>query len=169
MQSNPTAPWSEGVVKATILAAESVALNSAAIFICDRLLSGFTVHGLSSYVLAAVAIELPTLAFLVVANLWLASLGLITSPEPSFVVRWVWTYGSFVVFLGLPFLVSTGLPGFLVAERLSPDLSISGGRAYAAACVITAAVLLSFARLRALNWLRAFLRDPSRVGNYREG
>jgi hypothetical protein len=163
MQSNLAAPGAERLVKATMLAIESVALNSAAIFICDRLLSGFTVHGLSSYVVAAVAIELPTLAFMVVANFWLASLGLTTAREPWLVARWVWIGGSFVVFLALPLLVSTCLPGLLVAELVSPGLSIEGGWTYAASCAITAVILLSFRRLRALNWLRAFLRDSNTV------
>ena len=62
----------------------------------------------------------------------------------------------------LPVILSTCLPGLLVAEILSPNLKVEGVWTYVAACAIIAVLLMAIGQLRALRWLRAFLRPPAK-------
>jgi hypothetical protein len=76
----------------------------------------------------------------------------------------IWLAGSYLLVLVVPLLLSTCLPGLLLAEWITPSLSITGTWTYIGACAITASLLLSVRQLRALTWVRAFLRGSAESG-----
>lgn len=139
--------------------AKCLAVNAGAIFVCDLLLDGFAIYGVWSYVVAAIAIELPDRVFLAVVRLWF---GRVMEPmtDAWYVVRLVWAGAAFVLVFVLPLILSTRLPGILLADWLSPNLRIDGAWTYIATSAITMVVLIPFRQLGAFNWAYAFIRAP---------
>jgi hypothetical protein len=149
-----------GLSRAAVLALRGIVVNAGALLVCDLALDGFVIQGLRSYVWGAVALEVPTVAFLAIVNFWFASSTmnkLAAIPRP---LGAIWLGGTFALVFAIPLLLSTCLPGLLLAEWLAPHLSITGAWTYVAACVITVFLLLSTRQLRALMWYRGFVRRP---------
>ena len=139
--------------------AKCLAVNAGAIFLCSILLDGFAIHGFSSYALAAAGIELPSRAFLVVVRVWGRLFeSMIDAPYAVRLLTLGWWY---VLVLVLPLVVSSCLPGLVLAEWLSPNLRIDGAWTYVVASVITMFVLMPFRQLKAFIWAYWFVRGTS--------
>ena len=151
-----------GLSRATVLALRGVVVNAGALLVCDLTLDGFVIQGFRSYVWAAVAVEVPTVAFLAVVYLWSRTMNKLDAiPRP---LAFPWLVATFALVFVIPLLLSTCLPGLLLAEWVAPHLSITGAWTYVAGCAITASLLLSARQLRALMWYRGFVRGPVDLG-----
>jgi hypothetical protein len=136
----------------------SFVLNIGIVFVCSRLLSGFRIHGISSYVITAAAMTLPTVAFMLAVHVLRVALSESVNERTA--------TGAVIlipVLMIAALVIGTGLPDLLVAEWITPRFRIDGIWTYAASCGITAIVLLCFRQQRALRWLRVFINGPSQA------
>jgi hypothetical protein len=141
--------------------ARSLAIDLLALAACRFSLSGFEIHGVWAYALAAVGIELPTLLWWLTIRLW-ATRGFPDSvADAPYVGRLAWVAALVVLTFVVPLVLATSVPGLLVAEWISP-LTISGFWTYVGACAITTALTIGFRQSRPLRYMRAFLRGEPR-------
>jgi uncharacterized membrane protein YvlD (DUF360 family) len=144
------------------LAARTLCVNSLALFLCDLLLGSFSIHGVSAYLIAAIGIELPTLAWIALAHLGSDRLER-SIDNPGYESRaasTAWAAGVFTIWIMLPILLMTSVPGILVAVWLSPSLNVHGFWTYVDASAITATIILVLRNSRPFKGLRGFIAGP---------
>lgn len=134
-------------------------IDLLALAACRYLFGGFEIHGVATYLVAALGIEVPTVAW------WLAvQLFAVKGFDERFVdrplfVRHVWMALLLGLTFAIPLLLATSAPGLAVAAWIS-SLTIKNAATFVGACAVTSALTIGLRSSRPLRFARAFLRGP---------
>jgi len=147
-------PPAAGYQVARSLLTRTFPLNLGSLWVCERLLNGFTITG-GSYPVAALAMTIPSAVFL----LWVIEgvPRLLRNDDFPGRLGSALLYATFVA----PLLLGLCILDILLAEWLAPQFTISGFWTYIASCAIAASVLLISRQMLPLRWLRSFLSTAS--------
>ncbi len=126
-------------------------VNTAALILCDLVLSGVRIDEPSDYLLGALAMEMPTLIWMLTTRRWSLDNSVLWNSLPGRIV-------VLAFLLVVPLLLMTAFPALLTAEWISPGMAIDGFWTYLAACVITALLTLVAGKSIPLAYARGFLR-----------
>jgi hypothetical protein len=141
--ANSAEPVGETIGRAGGRWSYTLTINAAALVACRFLFSGFEIHGVLTYLAAAAALELPTIVWLLAAHPWKQTM--------LFNQRWTawplaaqrrWLRTWLVVYIAIPFALSTTAPGLAVAAWIT-SLTITNIWTFIGASAITAAVTIS--------------------------
>lgn len=137
--------------------ARSLTINAAALVISRYVFSGFEIHGVLTYLAAAAAIELPTIAWLLVALVWMSWDLSKSALEPYVAVRLIWVTVLLMLSIGIPLVLATAAPGLAVAASIT-SLKITGWWTFVGASAITAALTIGLGQSRPLKSASRFVK-----------
>lgn len=138
----------------------SLVINVVAVVVCRYLFGGFEIHGVATYLVAALGIEAPTVAWWLAVQLFLAKGFDDRLVDSSFFVRLIWIALLLGLTIAIPVALATSAPGLVFAAWIS-SLTIKNASTYVGACAVTSALTIGLRSSRPLKFTRAFMKgDP---------
>jgi hypothetical protein len=138
----------------------SLVLNLVAVVACRYLFGGFEIHGVAAYLVAALGIEVPTVAWWLAVQLFLAKRFDERLADSSFFARLIWITLLLGLTIVIPVALATSAPGLGFAAWIS-SLTIKNASTYVGACAVTSALTIALRSSRPLKFTRGFLKgDP---------
>lgn len=152
-------------VQQTALWARSLVINLGALVLCRYLLTGFEIHGVWGYILAAVGLEVPTIAWLLLIRVWhtTAFAGDDLPLGEFLVARLVFVAMLVALTVVIPLVLATSAPGLVFAVWISP-LKIAHVSTFVLACLVISGLTIVLRQSRPLRFIRAFVVGPGSKG-----